>query len=135
GRHPVRGVVAPGQLLADLGEPAVDHQGVLGRPGAVGPAAADLDADHPAVGATGPRAPAPRDVVGPAAAAVVEHRPGLARRDGVRDTVDDDGAGGGPGDVLDRVLEQPVAPRAYDAEPVVPWCPVCVDYCTHAEYA
>src|SRR3954468_14220433 len=39
-------VVVPGQLLAELGQPAVHEEAVLGEAGALGPLAADLQPDH-----------------------------------------------------------------------------------------
>ena len=118
-RHPVARVVGPHQLLADLRQMPVDDQRVLHRSGAVGPLPTDLDADHLAVGAAGPRAPVPVHRVRPASAPVVERRPRLPVGHVRDDAVDTNGPGGGPSDVLDGVLEQSIGPRHDDTETLV----------------
>ncbi len=118
-RQPVARVVVPGELLAHLVHPTVDDQGVLGRPGAEGPPAADLHADHVAVDHARPGTPVPVHRVRPPTPPVVEHRPRPTGRHRVLDAVDPQPADRGPRDVLDGVLEQPGRPRHDDPHRLV----------------
>src|SRR5699024_8308905 len=101
-------VVVPPQFLADLGQLPVHAQGVLGQTGALGPLAAQLQAQGVAVGVAGGGAPVPGGVVGPASAPVVEHAPGVGEVDVLSGQAH--GAVGGAGHLLAGVLEPGGAP-------------------------
>src|SRR5690606_25749519 len=119
GAEPVADRVVPGELGADLVHTPVDLHAVLGRWRTEGPLAAHLDADRAAVRDARAGAPVPGHVVGPAAAAVIEHGPRLAFGQRMLDAVDREGSGCGSRDILDRVLEAGVAPRHDDGEALV----------------
>src|SRR5690606_11186776 len=124
GAQPVGGVVGPDEVLGHLRQPPVDAEGVLGHAGAVGPLAADLDADRDrpvrALDDAGAGAPVPAGAVGPAAAAEVEAAP-RAPVGGqlVAAVAPGDDALGRACDVLVRVLVAALTPGDDDAERLV----------------
>src|SRR5699024_8622673 len=77
GDAPLLDVVVPGEFPVDLVQVPIEHQGVLAHAGAGGPLAADLQPDHPPGAPSGSGTPVPSHVIGPPAAAVVQHRPRL----------------------------------------------------------
>ncbi len=72
--------VVPAQLGPELAQPSVDDDAVLGEAGPLRPLGTDLQPDDVVAGASGAAAPVPGDLVGPPAAADVEHAPRLVDR-------------------------------------------------------
>src|SRR5690606_31229328 len=77
GTQRVLPAVVPAQFGAQLGEPPVDDQAVLGEAGALRPLGPHLQADDVVATATGATAPVPADLRRPPASADVEHPPRL----------------------------------------------------------
>src|SRR5690606_15983618 len=93
--------VPPVELVADLGETAVDAERVLGGAGALGPLAAELQPDQPAVGrASRSGRPVPPVRVRPHPPAEVLDGEVLGRADRPRPVAGRDRAGGRPGVLL-----------------------------------
>src|SRR3546814_1374514 len=106
-------VVAPVELVAELGEATVHEEAVLGVARALGPLRAELEPDHPVTGPPRSPAPVPRDLRRPATPADVEHAPGVAggAADGVAVVADHQLSHGGTGLVLRREVEPLVVPN------------------------
>src|SRR3546814_9019051 len=92
-------VVAPVELVAELGEATVHEEAVLGVARALGPLRAELEPDHPVTGPPRSPAPVPRDLRRPATPDAVEHAPGDAggAAAGVAVVADHQLSHGGPG--------------------------------------